>query len=148
MADAANAVALAQGTPVTNVVPVVDAIGAQTVQVGGTLSFTVTATDANGDAVTFAVSGLPAGASFNAATGAFSWPNATPAGTYNVAFTASDGRGTSAAVGVAINVVAPSSSGGGGGGGGSVDLAMLLALLAITLWRLRPVPVSNGQAQA
>ncbi|KRB02616.1 putative Ig domain-containing protein [Lysobacter sp. Root690] len=52
-------------------------------------------TDADGDALTYSVSGLPAGMSMNPATG---YVSGTPqaAGTYTVVFTAYDGRGGSA----------------------------------------------------
>jgi hypothetical protein len=69
------------------------------------VAFVAVATDAEGDPVTFAATGLPAGATFTAA-GAFSWPNATPAGTYTVSVTASDGFLTSAARTVTIVVLA------------------------------------------
>ena len=56
------------------------------------LTFTVAATDPDGDALTYSASGLPAGASFDSATRQFSWtPGYTQAGTYTVTFTASDG---------------------------------------------------------
>src|SRR5207245_1955834 len=45
--------------------PVVTAIGAKTVAEAATLAFTVTATDPDGDTVTLAASGLPAGATFD-----------------------------------------------------------------------------------
>ena len=53
-----------------------DPIGSKSVAEGATLTFTVTATDPNGDALTCSASNLPAGASFNPATQTFTW---TPA---------------------------------------------------------------------
>src|SRR5207249_11979022 len=56
-------------------------------------TFTVVATDADSDALTYSASGLPAGATFDAATRTFSWtPSFTQAGTYPaVTFTVTDG---------------------------------------------------------
>ena len=64
----------------------------QSVDENRTLTFGVSATDPDGDALTYSASGLPAGASFDPATQQFSWtPSYTQAGTYTVTFTASDG---------------------------------------------------------
>src|SRR6185369_7067600 len=64
----------------------------QSVDENRALSFGVSATDPDGDALTYSASGLPAGASFDAATQQFSWtPDYTQSGTYTVTFTASDG---------------------------------------------------------
>src|SRR2546428_11701802 len=58
---------------------------------GRLLTFTVAASDADGDGLTYSASGLPAGASFDAATKTFSWtPAFDQAGPYSVTFTASD----------------------------------------------------------
>lgn len=90
-------------TVTANTAPVLASIAAQRVRIGGSISFTATATDAENDAVTFAATGLPTGATFSSA-GAFAWSNATPVGTYTVSITASDGLLTSAARIVAIEV--------------------------------------------
>jgi hypothetical protein len=64
----------------------------QSVDENRALTFGVSATDPDGDALTYSASGLPAGASFDPATQQFSWtPSYTQAGTYTVTFTASDG---------------------------------------------------------
>jgi len=77
-----------------NSAPVLAPIGNKSANENSSLQFTVTATDADLDLITYSVSGLPAGASFNAATGVFSWtPTYSQAGTYNFTFTASDGNG-------------------------------------------------------
>lgn len=70
--------------------------GDQSVKARDTLTFTVSATDADGDALTVSAHDLPAGAAFDAATGVFSWtPSSKDAGkdatAYTVGFTASDG---------------------------------------------------------
>lgn len=132
---ASQALMLAQGTP--NHAPAINAIGAKTVGAGGSLSFTATATDIDGDEVSFVASGLPSGASFNAVTGTFSWGYALP-GNYTVTLTPTDGADSGSATTVNIAVTgslpaAPSSGGGGGGGGGAMELGELLALLCMGL---------------
>lgn len=64
----------------------------QSVDENRTLSFTVEATDPDGDALTYAAANLPDGATFDPATREFTWtPEYTQSGSYTVAFTASDG---------------------------------------------------------
>src|SRR3989344_5989619 len=59
---------------------------------GQTLTFQATATDADGDSLTFGASGLPSGASFAGQT--FTWtPTVSQSGNYPVTFTVSDGKG-------------------------------------------------------
>ena len=57
----------------SNRAPVLDAIGDRATDEGHLLSFNVSASDPDGDGMTFSASGLPAGATLNASTGAFSW---------------------------------------------------------------------------
>ncbi len=76
-----------------NQAPTLDTISDQTVPQGSPLSFTVTAQDADGDALTFSLdTGAPAGASIDPVTGVFSW---TPAadlalGTYSITVRVTD----------------------------------------------------------
>ena len=49
-----------------NQAPVLAAIGNKTVAENATLTFTVSATDADGDTLTYSATGLPTGATFNA----------------------------------------------------------------------------------
>ena len=74
-----------------NTPPILAAIGNKTVKVGQTLTFILSATDADGDVLTYSASNLPSGALFNPATRIFQWtPNRI--GTYsNVHFEVSDG---------------------------------------------------------
>ena len=80
-----------------NRAPVLGDVPDQSVKAGDTLAFTVAASDPDGDAVELAAHGLPDGASFDAASGAFTWaPSHRDAAgkgdaAYQVAFTASDG---------------------------------------------------------
>ncbi|NQU12219.1 tandem-95 repeat protein, partial [bacterium] len=72
--------------------PVLAAIGTQAVQEGQTLAFTLSATDPDGDSLSYSASGLPNGASFNTASRVFYWePGYAQAGTYTVTFAVSDG---------------------------------------------------------
>lgn len=74
----------------TNRPPVLSPIGARSVNEGQALAFTATATDPDGNALTFSAGNLPTGASFSPA-GAFSWtPTFAQAGNYNVTFTVTD----------------------------------------------------------
>jgi uncharacterized protein YjdB len=72
--------------------PVLNIIGNKSITAGYTLAFTVAATDADNDPVTYRAAGLPAGAAFNTASGAFSWTPVST-GTYSITFTAEDGKG-------------------------------------------------------
>jgi subtilisin family serine protease len=79
--------------PVTtlNHAPVLMPIGNRTVGEGLALQFFVSATDADGDGLTYSATGLPPGATFNPVTKLFSWtPGYTDAGTYPVHFAVVD----------------------------------------------------------
>lgn len=127
---------------VVNSPPVLNAVPAQTVTAGQTLSFTVTATDPDGETPIFHSVSLPTGATLGA-TGNFSWPNAAPVGSYTLVYYASDTYNASSAQGT-VNITVTASSGGSsaspvsGGKGGSMDVEslILLALIAFGL-RLR-----------
>jgi hypothetical protein len=72
--------------------PVLASIGNQSVTEGDLLSFTLQATDPNGDDLAFSASNLPEGASFNSSSNTFSWvPSYIQAGNYtDVEFTVTD----------------------------------------------------------
>jgi len=94
-----------------DVAPVIAPLDAQQAVVGEALRFTVSASDGDGDATTLAVGdgGLPDGATFDAATGAFRWtPAADQAGTRSVTFVVTDARGASSSATVTITVTDPS----------------------------------------
>ena len=76
----------------SNSPPAIVPIPNQTVNEGQTLSFAVSATDPDGDTLTYSASNLPAGASFDPATRTFTWtPSYGQAGNYtNVEFTVTD----------------------------------------------------------
>jgi len=70
--------------------PVLENIGNKSVYVNDLLSFTINATDPDGDPITYSVQNLPSGATFQGQ--AFSWtPTGGQVGTYQVTFIASDG---------------------------------------------------------
>jgi transglutaminase-like putative cysteine protease len=73
--------------------PILNAIGNKSASEGTTLTFIVSATSPDGDALTYSAAYLPHGASFNPATRTFSWtPVSDQAGVYpNVCFQVSDG---------------------------------------------------------
>jgi hypothetical protein len=111
--------------PTTNVSPVVTAIPAQTVTVGNALTFTVLATDANNDVLTYSLgTSAPVGSVINSTTGVFTWtPSVT--GTFDFAVLVTDGVNTPVSTSVKITVSSSNGgsnthSGGGGGGGGFV----------------------------
>ncbi len=104
----------------TNEPPVLNSIGNKSVVAGQLLQFTISATDPNGDNLTYSASNLPQGASFNAAIRTFSWtPTTAEVGTYsNVHFEVSDGSLTDYEnITITVNAPTPPAGGGGGGGG-------------------------------
>src|SRR5207249_1806477 len=70
-ATASETIAITIGN--TNRTPVLAPIGNKTGSENTLLTFTVAATDPDGDAVTYTTGALPTGATFNAATQTFSW---------------------------------------------------------------------------
>lgn len=91
--------------------PVLQPIGAQKVYVGDTLSFTVQATDEDGDAITYAISDVPPdGVSLDGQTGQFTWTPAQDQAnqTYSLVIKATDTTDRSDEETVSITVQAPS----------------------------------------
>jgi hypothetical protein len=72
--------------------PVLDAIGDQSVNEGELLQFVISATDPEGDNLTYSATGVPDGATFDSGTHTFTWtPDYDQAGTYaGVNFTVTD----------------------------------------------------------
>ncbi|THI85111.1 MAG: hypothetical protein CAF41_012810 [Nitrospira sp. CG24A] len=103
--DSSGLIGTAIATVRVNSPPVLTDIAAQTITEGNTLSFAVGATDVDGDAPIFVSVALPPGASLSA-TGAFSWPNAAPAGPYTLTYFARDNDADSTQGTVNISVTA------------------------------------------
>ena len=91
-------VSIVDGEVVINQPPQLNLIGEKSVDEGQLLTFTILATDPDGDPLSYSASNLPSGAAFDAETGTFSWtPRNDQAGTYsNVHFEVSDGEFTDA----------------------------------------------------
>ena len=74
-----------------NQAPVLNPIGNQSVNEGELLEFVVSATDPDGDDLTYEAADLPTGASFDTTTQTFSWtPEFGQAGSFQVIFSVSD----------------------------------------------------------
>jgi large repetitive protein len=96
---------------VTNSAPVsVIALPNRSAQVGGAVYVTLPAfTDANYDTLTYSVSNLPTGLSFNASTRVISG-TPTAVGSWTVTYSANDGRGGTASTTFAFAISAPVSN--------------------------------------
>lgn len=95
-----------QPPPPVNTPPVLAPIGNRSINAGSNLSFTVSASDADGDTLILSVAGLPTGASFDAATGLFSWtPGPGDLGNHPVTFSVSDGTAPPVEEQIVISVV-------------------------------------------
>jgi len=79
--------------PIPNQAPVLNPIGNKTVDEGNLLQFTISASDPDGDTLTYSASNLPKAASFSPSTRTFTWiPDYEQAGIYhNIHFEVSDG---------------------------------------------------------
>ncbi|HEX9778759.1 MAG TPA: putative Ig domain-containing protein [Geopsychrobacteraceae bacterium] len=90
--DYSNVVTSSAVVATANRAPLLAAIGPKNISTGATLNFTVSASDPDGDSLTYSASGLPPGAAFNAATRTFNWtPDSTQSGSHSVTFSVSDG---------------------------------------------------------
>jgi uncharacterized membrane protein len=80
-------------SPIINNPPVMNSIPNVTVEAGKSLTFTVSASDADGDTLAYSASGIPSGAVFDSKSGILSWtPAAGQEGTYSITFEVSDGK--------------------------------------------------------
>jgi hypothetical protein len=93
----------------TGATPVLADPADRTVSAGQLVSIQLSASDADGDSITYSAAGLPAGASLSAA-GLFSWtPTNAAAGPNTIVFTATDctSRSASQSVTITVNPVLP-----------------------------------------
>ncbi|TMA82411.1 MAG: tandem-95 repeat protein, partial [Deltaproteobacteria bacterium] len=107
--DSFGASGISQTTATISPALVLNPIGNKTVNLGETMTFTVSATSGNGSPVSLYVVPLPlmTNASFNAGTGLFTFrPSTTQVGSYQLTFSASDGV-NSAAESIVITVPNP-----------------------------------------
>ncbi len=90
-----NLTPAALNTQVANNVPVMAPIGDRAVTAGNLLTFTVSATDADSDPLTYGTNAT--GGTLNPSTGAYSWmPSSTDAGAHFWSFSSNDGWGGTA----------------------------------------------------
>ncbi len=85
--------------------PVLATVGDKTIAEGALLAFSLSASDPDGDTLTFSATDLPEGATLDSVTGAFSWtPTFEQAGSYTFTFKVSDPGDLSASETVSIAV--------------------------------------------
>ncbi|HEY0684289.1 MAG TPA: putative Ig domain-containing protein [Steroidobacter sp.] len=96
-----------------NRAPVISGTPVRTINAGSAYSFRPTASDADGNTLTFSIANRPSWATFNTSTGQLSGtPTAAQAGTYsNIIISVSDGRATASLAAFSISVVDASSDG-------------------------------------
>ena len=101
------------GGTTTNRAPVISGSPQTTVRAGSAYSFQPTASDPNGDALSFSISGKPSWATFSLTRGSLTGtPSTAQIGSYpNVVITASDGRASTSLPAFGVTVSAVSSSG-------------------------------------
>jgi hypothetical protein len=81
----------ASDTITVNHPPVLNAVGNKSVDENVNLAFTLTATDPDGDTLTYSSTTLPTGATLDSVTGAFTWtPTYDQAGSFPVTFAVTD----------------------------------------------------------
>ncbi len=102
--SASDAITISVGN--VNRLPVLTSIGNKTTKEGELLEFTITATDPDGDALTYSATNLPFGATFNPNTQKFSWaPAYDQAGNYpEVRFAVTDSGIPAASASEAITI--------------------------------------------
>jgi hypothetical protein len=101
------------GAAATNAAPVISGSPITSVAAGKPYSFVPTASDANGDALSFSITGKPAWATFSLSTGALTGtPTLAQAGNYSgIVISVSDGKVSKSLATFGIAVTSPSPSG-------------------------------------
>jgi len=97
----------------SNRAPVISGTPARSVNAGSAYSFRPTASDPDGNTLTYSIANRPSWATFNTTSGQLSGtPSASQVGTYsNIAISVSDGRATTSLAAFAISVVDVSNGG-------------------------------------
>lgn len=110
----AFSVAVASSGGTSNRAPVISGSPAATATVGSAYSFKPTASDADGNSLTFSIAGKPSWATFSTSTGQLSGtPSSSNVGTFsNIVIGVSDGKATTSLNAFAITVSSGSSGGG------------------------------------
>jgi len=86
-------VSVVNGQVIINQPPLLNLIGDKSVNEGELLEFTISASDPDGDELSYSASNLPEGTSFDSDNQTFSWtPRYDQAGLYSVYFEVSDGQ--------------------------------------------------------
>jgi hypothetical protein len=78
--------------------PVLSGVPGTSATVGTAYDFAPSAHDPDGDALTWSISGKPAGASFNVSTGRLTWTPAAPGTSGNIVISVTDSRGATASL--------------------------------------------------
>ena len=108
-----------------NIAPVLSVPGTKTIPIGSTLTFRVNATDPDlpSEILTLSASGQPAGSTFDASTGTFSWtPKSGEEGSYVISFKATNNGTPQMSDAKTVSVQVTSGPVGSGGSGGSCFL--------------------------
>ena len=92
--------------PQQNTAPSLNNPGDQISSLSADVNLTITASDANGDTLTYSATGLPNGLSINSSTGVISGTTET-AGSFAVTITVNDGEGNSDSTSLNWQVIAP-----------------------------------------
>ena len=102
-------IAIINGTAVPNSPPIISSTPATSVTAGSTYSFQPSASDPDGDSLTFSIANKPAWASFSASTGRLSGtPSSTQVGIYSgITISVSDGQSTTSLPTFSITVNKP-----------------------------------------
>jgi hypothetical protein len=114
---------------------------------GSSVTVNVAATDPENDVLTYVATNLPAGSTFSAASGQFSWSNVAAAlDTYTFNVVANDGTVNSASVAVNVTVAAAPPPAPPSHGGGTFTLKQLFVLSLVgllTIFRKRRLTADN-----
>lgn len=76
-----------------NSAPTISGSAATSIAVGSNFVFTPTASDADGDTLTFSISGQPTGSTFDTSTGRLSWTPGAPGSFASIVISVSDNQG-------------------------------------------------------